>query len=183
MAKVRADETKLVAEIKRAAARGDTANARLLAKQLLRLRGSEARLRTGQSQLKSVQTTLTTAAATATVARGIAGAGQAMGAMNAAMKASGGVAAVQEFAKAAAQLDFAGESMGDVMDDLLGDAGEAEDADDLVSAVLDEIGCETGAQLRTANAPRTAPRQAVADADNADADEELERRLAALRAG
>ena len=186
MAQLRREEATLTADIQRAAARGDTATARLLAKQLLRLRGSEARLRTGQAQLRCAQTTVTAAAATASVAKGVVAAGRAMGAVNAAVKASGGAAAIADFAKTSAQLDFASEAMGDVMDDLLGGAGAEEEADDLVSAVLDEIGCETSAQLGAAAVPRSAPRQAEVDADeaaeNAAADEELQRRLAALRA-
>jgi charged multivesicular body protein 2A len=75
--------------------------------------------------------------------------------------------------------------MGDVMDDLLGTAGDAEEADELVSAVLDEIGCDVNVQLGAAPVPRAAPRQAEAEAEAAEneaADDELQRRLAALRA-
>jgi len=184
VATLRREEATLTADIKRAAARGDSATARLLAKQLLRLRGAETRLRTGQSQLKAAQTTVTAAAATASVARGVAAAGRAMGSVNATIKAQGGAQAIADFAKASAQLDFAGEAMGDVMDSLLGADGE-EEADDLVSQVLDEIGCETSAALGAAPVPRAAPRRAQADdeaAENAAADDELQRRLAALRA-
>ena len=106
-----------------------------------------------------------------------------MGAVNTAVKAQGGAAAIAEFAKASAQLDFSAEAMGDVMDDLLGTAGDAEEADELVSAVLDEIGCDVNAQLGAAPVPRAAPRQAEAEATEDDAaDQELQRRLAALRA-
>jgi division protein CdvB (Snf7/Vps24/ESCRT-III family) len=155
----------------------------LLAKQLLRLRGSETRLKTSQVQLRGAATTITAAAATASVARGVAAAGRAMGAVNTAVKAQGGAAAIAEFAKASAQLDFSAEAMGDVMDDLLGTAGDAEEADELVSAVLDEIGCDVNAQLGAAPVPRAAPRQAEAEATEDDAaDQELQRRLAALRA-
>lgn len=54
-----AEEQKLVGEIKQAANRGDMASAKLLARQLVRLRAHKARLRTTGAQLRGVSASLT----------------------------------------------------------------------------------------------------------------------------
>jgi hypothetical protein len=54
-----AEEQKLVGEIKQAANRGDMASAKLLARQLVRLRTHKARLRTTGAQLRGVSASLT----------------------------------------------------------------------------------------------------------------------------
>jgi division protein CdvB (Snf7/Vps24/ESCRT-III family) len=127
------EEATLTADIKAAAKRGDTATARLLAQQLVRLRGTQTRLRTGQAQLRGAGTACAAAAATASVARGMAAAGAAMKAVNASASASGAAQAVADFARSAALMDANAECMGDVMDDLMASDGEEEETDALVA--------------------------------------------------
>ena len=53
------EEQKLVKEIKQAAAKGNTAGAKQLAKSLIRLRGQEAKLQSSMGQLRGVKTSIT----------------------------------------------------------------------------------------------------------------------------
>lgn len=53
------EEQKLTREIKQAAAKGNTAGAKQLAKSLIRLRGQEAKLQASMGQLRGVKTSIT----------------------------------------------------------------------------------------------------------------------------
>jgi division protein CdvB (Snf7/Vps24/ESCRT-III family) len=52
------EEQKLTREIKQAAAKGNTAGAKQLAKSLIRLRGQEAKLQASMGQLRAVKTSI-----------------------------------------------------------------------------------------------------------------------------
>ena len=53
------EEAKLIREIKQAAAKGNNAGAKQLAKSLVRLRGQEAKLQASVGQLRGVKTSIT----------------------------------------------------------------------------------------------------------------------------
>jgi len=58
------EEQKLTREIKQAAAKGNTAGAKQLAKSLIRLRGQEAKLQASMGQLRGVKTSIAVCAST-----------------------------------------------------------------------------------------------------------------------
>ncbi|KAG2486999.1 hypothetical protein HYH03_014371 [Edaphochlamys debaryana] len=180
---LRREEEKLVKEIKAAAKAGNQPATRVLAKSLVRLRGQITKLQGSAAQLKGIGTTITTAAATANQAKAIASATKTMTAMQAAMDPAKINQTMQNFAKENARMDMVGEMMGDAMDDALDGDGVDEETDELVGAVLDEIGIDLATSMQAAPKQRQAGR-APAEAAGAgeDLDDDLVARLANLKA-
>jgi len=101
------EEAKLVKEIRAAAARGNEAAARTLAKSLVRQRGQKAKLHAGILQMRGVRSTLATTAATSSVGASMATATAAMQAVGAAADPQKTMAAVQQFSRENAHMDMA----------------------------------------------------------------------------
>jgi len=130
---------------------------RALAKALVRLRAQIAKLTGSSAQLRGVSTSLTAAATTNTVAVAAQSATRAMVGVQRALPAREVGRAMRDFAKESARLAAAEELVGETLEEALdGGDGLGEGADDeaaeLVSQVLDEIG--VGAAAASPAAPR-----------------------------
>eukprot|EP00270_Netrium_digitus_P020244 TRINITY_DN8271_c0_g2_i1.p1 TRINITY_DN8271_c0_g2~~TRINITY_DN8271_c0_g2_i1.p1 ORF type:complete len:208 (-),score=56.43 TRINITY_DN8271_c0_g2_i1:285-908(-) len=145
--KLQAEEKKLMAEIKRTAKAGDTASARLLAKELVRLRGQIARMNGATATMKGLATRAQTAQGTAALAGAVKSSTHVMTSVNAQMDPVAQVRMMQDFQKQSAKMDMAADMMSESMDNALDDDGTEEDADDLTSQVLDEIGIDVDMQM------------------------------------
>lgn len=178
---LRREEAKLVTDIKAAAKRGDQASAKVLARSLVRLRAQITKLQASAANLRGVATNLTTAAAATTVASSMATATGAMGRMQAQLNPARIGQTAQAFARENARMDMAQEMMGDTIDGALDGESAEEDAGELVSQVLDEIGVDLSAALGTAPTRRIAAPAAATRAEEAEEGEDLAARLAALR--
>ncbi|KAL8547937.1 hypothetical protein ACS0TY_007297 [Phlomoides rotata] len=174
------EEKKLVAEIKRTAKTGNEAATKILARQLIRLRQQIANLQSSRAQMRGIATHTQAMSAQTSVAVGMKGASKAMSAMNKQMAPAKQAKVIQEFQRQSAQMDMTTEMMSDAIDDAL-DNDEAEDeTEELTNQVLDEIGVDVASQLSSAPKGKIAGKN-TENASSSKIDDELEKRLAALR--
>mmetsp|Transcript_11513 Transcript_11513/g.36408 ORF Transcript_11513/g.36408 Transcript_11513/m.36408 type:complete len:142 (+) Transcript_11513:455-880(+) len=134
-----------------------------------------------KAQLQGVNTNMAAAVATQSVIKSMEGAGKVMGKMNGMMDPAEQQKNLMEFAKANEMMDMKSDMINDAIDGALDGDDVEEETDELVNSVLDEIGVDTAAQMASVSAPR-AQVGAVAAAQEEDEDDELVRRMAALRA-
>eukprot|EP00891_Asterochloris_glomerata_P001898 jgi/Astpho2/1898/Aster-00417 len=176
------EEAQLIREIKAEAKKNNTAGAKSMAKNLVRLRGQMTKLLAAKGQLKGVQTQITTAAATSRVGTSMATATKAMQAAGIASDPRKVQQTMMEFSKENAKMEAAQEMIGDTLDDALDDDEMEEETDNVVSAVLDEIGVDLGATMGAAPRTKVAQRQQEPSTSRPNQETEgLEARLAALR--
>lgn len=92
---------------------------------------------------------------------------------------------MKDFLKANETLDLKNEIMDDVLSDALGDAGDAQAEEAIVSQVLDEIMLKNKQQIGGATVPTNAVQMgagpAAAVAEEAIDEDELEKKLASLK--
>ncbi|GAQ83414.1 vacuolar protein sorting-associated protein [Klebsormidium nitens] len=181
VAALQLEEKKLVAEIKKTAATGNKAATKVLARQLIRLRGQVTKLQSSKAQLRGVQTHTQAMVANSAVAGAMKGATDVMTSMNKLMDPAQQRKTIMEFQKQNAQMDMAGEMVSDSIDDALDGDDLEEETDDLTNQVLDEIGVDTAAQLASAPKTRIKGPAVAQEEDSFDVDD-LDKRLAALRA-
>eukprot|EP00958_Prasinococcus_capsulatus_P029225 scaffold7379_cov366-Prasinococcus_capsulatus_cf.AAC.9 len=206
------EEAKLIQEIKKAAKTNPVrapvpgASAKVLAKQLVRLRASMAKLHGAKAQLRSVGTAATTMQATHTVSNAVKGASKAMSTVSKTMPIEEQQKMLQQFAKQNEEMEYKQEILGDTLDDALDTDELEEESDDVMNqvclvvvegyctisswdtcdiplrAVLDEIGIDIAGKLNSAGtASSRLPAQEATEASTVAEDEALMKRLAALR--
>lgn len=182
IASLKREEQKLVKEIKAAANQGNQQGTRILAQQLVRLRGQITKMYTHQAQLKGVGLSVTTAASTATVGASMATAGKAMAQMGVAADAKKMQQQVMAFSRENAKMEMTGEMMDGALEDALDFEGLEDETEGVMAQVLDEIGVDLTSGLVSAPKQRVAAgqRQQQAEQEDKEADE-LAMRLAALK--
>ncbi|GFR49965.1 hypothetical protein Agub_g12103 [Astrephomene gubernaculifera] len=181
---LRREEERLIRDIKAAARAGNTPATRVLAKSLVRLRGQIAQLQGSAAHLRGVGMQMTTAAATTTVARAVGTATKTMTAMQAALDPARVGANMAAFSRETQRLDMASELIGEAVEGALGGEGEEEESAELVGQVLDEIGVDLAAGMKSAPRQRQAARAPAAPAaaeEEGDMDDDLVARLANLK--
>eukprot|EP00892_Ulva_mutabilis_P005852 jgi/Ulvmu1/3639/UM017_0052.1 len=175
------EETKLISDMKQAA-KTNPATAKVLAKQLVRLRQNRQRMQGSAAQITGINAGLKTQQIMHTSMTAVAASAEAMGKVSTAMDPAKVAHTAQEFAKQNARMEMAGGLMDDAMEDMF-EVGEDE-ADDLVNQVLDEVGIDAVSGAVSAPKHRVAGKQAApaaAAADSGAKDAELEAMLAQLR--
>eukprot|EP00741_Cyanophora_paradoxa_P014913 tig00020830_g14387.t1 len=158
------EEAKLISEIKQAAKRGDQGSAKVLAKQLVRLRAQQQKFAVMRSHVSSVGATASVMKANTTLATAMTGATKAMTSMNKQLDATGLRKDMQELGKQNAKMQMKEEMMGDAIDGALGVEDEDEQSDEICAQLLDEIGIN----LQTAM-PSAARQAAQAQGSSASA--------------
>ncbi|KAJ3682351.1 hypothetical protein LUZ60_014924 [Juncus effusus] len=177
---LQAEEKKLVLEIKRTAKVGNEAATKILARQLVRLRQQIAKLQSNRAQLRGISTHTTAMHANTSIATGVAGASKAMAAMNKQMDPAKQMKVMQEFQKQSTMMDNTTEMMSDTLDSVLDDDAAEDESEELTNQVLDEIGIDVASQMSSAPKGRVAGKKVQVDDDSWE-DEDLEKRLAALK--
>ncbi|KAJ3049177.1 hypothetical protein HK097_009801 [Rhizophlyctis rosea] len=188
-------EKQIEAEIKKAAKANNMAQAKLLAKQLIRLRKQKEKNMTVQSQINGIG--YRTQAIQSQVAMGKAMSGAtkvislvmkkqhpyAMVGANKQMDLMKMQKQMQDFAEQNAQMDMKEEMMNDAIDNVMDEDEDEEEGENIMNAVLDEIGISVGQSL--ADAPRTALPSAKGKAreSNKSEEDELQARLDSLLKG
>eukprot|EP01128_Nolandella_sp_AFSM9_P005507 TRINITY_DN265_c6_g1_i1.p1 TRINITY_DN265_c6_g1~~TRINITY_DN265_c6_g1_i1.p1 ORF type:complete len:214 (+),score=59.00 TRINITY_DN265_c6_g1_i1:45-686(+) len=142
-------EKKLIQEIKSLASKGQNASVKLMAKELVRLRGQKAQLVKAKTTVGVVQYKVQSAKASMSVQNSMRGAANAMATANAMNSPAQVQQTMMEFERQSMMM----EATDEMLDELLEDSVEEEQADALVSAVFDEIGLDLEAQMLPA--PRT----------------------------
>merc|ERR1711959_864945 len=128
-------EKKLTLDIKRMAKENQLGAVRVMAKDLVRTRHSITKFYSLKSQLQGVSLRMQTLKSTQAMADAMRGVTKAMGQI------------MKEFEKQNEKMEMTTETMGDALDDAFEQEGEDEESEELVNAVLDELGCAVNGDL------------------------------------
>ncbi|GJP84886.1 hypothetical protein CLOP_g14932 [Closterium sp. NIES-67] len=187
VANLQAEEKKLLVEIKKTAKTGNQAAARVLARELVRVRGQIEKLHKSKAQIRGISTHAQVAQANVTVAGAMRSAGTVMGNVNKQMDVASAARMAADFQRESAKMDHVQDMVGGALDDALDSSDTEEEADDITNQILDEIGIDTSAQLSSVPAKRL-PAAAAAQGETSRAqaawqeeeEDDLQRRFAAL---
>ena len=167
-----------------------------MAKDLVRTRHSITKFYALKSQLQGVSLRMQTLKSSQAMADAMRGVTSAMKSMNTTLNLPSLQNILKEFERQNEKMEMTTEVMGDAIDDAFEGEDEEEETDELVNAVLDELGCNVGAELISApagkvgvavDAERVVP-TAVLEGGSAEPatgggglDDDLQARLDALR--
>ncbi len=190
----------LAAEIKKLARQGQLEAVKLMAKDLVRTRHSIAKLHVLKSQLQAVRLRMQTLKSTRTMADAIRGVTRAMKDMNSQLNVPRLNNIMQDFERQNGRMENTTDTLSDTIDNTMIADGEEEESEELVSQVLDELGCNIDVQLVDApnsrdgvQVPKVAAPQAetfeyvlegadsTTDAHGTSIDDDLQTRLDNLR--
>ena len=190
----------LAAEIKKLARQGQLEAVKLMAKDLVRTRHSIAKLHVLKSQLQAVSLRMQTLKSTQTMADAMRGVTRAMKDMNSQLNVPRLNNIMQDFERQNGRMENTTDIVSDTIDDAMIADGEEEESEELVSQVLDELGCNIDVQLVDApnsrdgvQVPKVAAPQAetfeyvlegadsTTDAHGTSIDDDLQTRLDNLR--
>ena len=190
----------LAAEIKKLARQGQLEAVKLMAKDLVRTRHSIAKLHVLKSQLQAVSLRMQTLKSTRTMADAIRGVTRAMKDMNSQLNVPSLNNIMRDFERQNERMENTTDIVSDTIDDAMIADGEEEESEELVSQVLDELGCNIDVQLVDApnsrdgvQVPKVAAPQAetfeyvlegadsTTDAHGTSIDDDLQTRLDNLR--
>merc|ERR1712157_99614 len=136
---LQSQEKKLIVEMKQ------------MAKSLIRMRHNITKYYTVKSQLQAVSMRMQTLKATQSMADAMKGVTKALTGMNGQLSLPEIQKTLREFERQNEKMDMTEEMMNDAMDDAFEEDGEAEESDELVQQVFDEIGINLNSEL--ANVP------------------------------
>eukprot|EP01079_Euglenida_sp_SAG-EU17-18_P002026 gene2026-3022_t len=174
------EEAKLTAEMKKAAKAGDQATAKVLAKSIVQSRDHKQRLQKSKATMSSVAANAQATAMSANQAEMMKKTGVVMGKMNATVNVGEMAKVMQQFEMQKAKMDMAE----DVMDDAFASDLEDGETDEVVSAVLDELGIDLSEQMSSAmpSAPVASRAPALGQKTAEEVDiSDLQARFAALQ--
>jgi len=140
-------EKKLTLDIKRMAKENQLGAVRVMAKDLVRTRHSITKFYSLKSQLQGVSLRMQTLKSTQAMADAMRGVTKAMGQMNKKLNLPAIAQIMKEFEKQNEKMEMTTETMGDALDDAFEQEGEDEESEELVNAVLDELGCAVNGDL------------------------------------
>jgi division protein CdvB (Snf7/Vps24/ESCRT-III family) len=166
------EEAKAIAEAQRCAKAGNTAGAKIMAKEVVRIRNAKTNMQRGKSQLSSVSLKTKEMESTVVMAKAMQTGAQAMAKSNAQMNPQQMAAVMREFEKQSQGQEMTSEMLDDIFDD---PAVEAE-ADEHITQIFDELGIEATSGL--SKAPTHASR---VQQDEVATESDLSKRLAALK--
>eukprot|EP01127_Copromyxa_protea_P003073 TRINITY_DN12944_c0_g1_i1.p1 TRINITY_DN12944_c0_g1~~TRINITY_DN12944_c0_g1_i1.p1 ORF type:complete len:225 (-),score=65.86 TRINITY_DN12944_c0_g1_i1:66-740(-) len=168
-------EAKVELEIKKYARLGQNSSAKLMAKELVRIRKQKEALMKTKVTLGTVASRTETASANMAVQRAMSGATRAMKTANQINSPEKFQATMQEFERQSTIMDLQEE----LLDELLEDSSEASEVEELVGAVFDEIGLELNSMMVSTPKNRVQAQPAKKQREEVD-DTELETLLGAL---
>jgi len=149
------NEKKTIIEIKKLAKQGQTAAAKILAKDLVRTRSYITKMYNMRAQLQAVSMQLTTMKTTAAMNQAMAGATKAMMRMNSKMNLPAMQKIAMEFQKQSEMMGMKEEMIEDTLSEL-GEDDEDEESEELINQTLEEIGIDLGASLASVPAAKVA---------------------------
>ena len=165
-----------------------------MAKDLVRTRHSITKFYALKSQLQGVSLRMQTLKSTQAMGDAMRGVTRAMKSMNTQLNLPSLNNILKEFEKQNEKMDMTTEVMGDAIDDAFAGEDEEEETEELVNAVLDELGCNVGAEMVSAPAgrvgvavekdsagPTPVLEGAAADSGDGGLDDDLQARLDKLR--
>ena len=144
---LQSQEKKLISEIKKMAKQNQMGAVKVMAKDLVRTRHSITKFYGLKSQLQGVSLRMQTLKSTQAMADAMRGVTKAMSTMNKQLNLPSLTNIMREFERQNEKMESTTETMGDAIDDAMAFEGEEEESEELVSQVLDELGCNMDAQL------------------------------------
>lgn len=144
---LQSNEKKLIADIKKMAKQNQMGAVKVMAKDLVRTRNSITKFYGLKSQLQGVSLRMQTLKSTQAMADAMRGVTKAMGVMNKQLNLPALTNIMREFERQNEKMEATTETMGDAIDDAMANEGEEEESEELVSQVLDELGCNMDVQL------------------------------------
>lgn len=150
-AKLQNQEKKLVADIKKSAKQGQIASAKLQAKDLIRTKNYIVKFNSMKAQLQAILLRIQSVRSNQQMATSMRDATRLLSGMNKSMNLPQLSRIAQEFAKENDMMDQKQEFMDDAIDDAMAEddeLGEDEQADEILSKVLDEIGVDLNTSLQ-----------------------------------
>jgi charged multivesicular body protein 2A len=183
-AALQAQEKRIIGDIKKSAKAGQMNAARIMAKDLVRTRQHIDKFYKMKTHLQAVSLRIQTLKSTHAMASAMKGVAQTMGKINAKMDLPAMQKILHDFEKESEVMQMKEEVMADAIDDVMGEEGEEEDAEEVINKVLDEIGLDLAGNLK--DAPGKEPVRAKAPAEasassSQQAEDDLEARLAKLK--
>lgn len=188
--KLQAQEKKLMLEIKKLAKQGQIASAKIQAKDLVRTKGYIVKFNLMKAQLQAILLRIQSVRSNQQMGTSMRDATRLLLGMNRSMNLPQLSRIAQEFAKENDMMDQKQEFMDDAIDDAMGmddeELGEDDQADEILTKVLDEIGVDLNTSLKdtpnTINAESQAADNRVAQAVGGPSDEDdLQARLDSLK--
>jgi len=183
-ARMEQQEKKIIADIKKMAKDGQMDAVRIMAKDLVRTRSHVKKFMLMKANIQAVSMKIQTLRSQNAMAEAMKGVTKAMQNMNRQLKLPQIQKILQEFEKQSEIMDMKEEMMNDAMDDALGEEGDEEEGDAIVTQVLDELGLQLKDQLSglpEASGGLTNPQKAAPMTAVSDSDADLQARLDNLR--
>jgi charged multivesicular body protein 2A len=171
-------ESKLINDIKKAAAKNEMKSVKIMARDLVRIRAHQTKFVNLSSQLRAISLQMTSMASQQQLQTSMRQATRSMMAMNRVMKLPALQKTMMEFQKQSEMMEMKQEMVQDAVEDALDDEEAEEESEQVVQQVLDEIGINLNSALVSAPNKAKAQEQKVANPDRA-----LEDRLASLKGG
>eukprot|EP01025_Chloroclados_australasicus_P054206 TRINITY_DN6420_c1_g3_i1.p1 TRINITY_DN6420_c1_g3~~TRINITY_DN6420_c1_g3_i1.p1 ORF type:complete len:210 (-),score=43.85 TRINITY_DN6420_c1_g3_i1:176-805(-) len=162
------EEKKLIQDMK-VEAKKNPAAARILAKQLVKLRDNRVRLQKAKGQISGVSAAMKVNSVMYTTANTMSNSAAAMGKVNDSIGASRMQQNMMEFAKQNHQMSKMEDMLDSTMDDVF--AVDEDAADDLVNQVLDEIGIDAVTGMVSAPTSRAGVAAEAQPAQETDIDQ------------
>lgn len=145
--KIEAQQKKVIAEIKKLAKQGQLPSAKVLAKDLVRMRAQVTKMYAMRSQLQSVEMQMQTMKSTALLGQSLEGVTRAMVTMNKTINLPALNATMREFLQENQRMDLTEEMMTDALEMAVDSDDIATESDDVVNQVLSEIGVEVAGSV------------------------------------
>merc|ERR1711937_648754 len=142
-------EKKIIADIKQMAKKNEMATVRIMAKDLVRTRGTCKKFMIMRANIQAVSLKISTIKSQHAMAKAMKGVTKAMQRMNKSMKLPQIQKIMQEFEKQSEMMNMKEEMMNDVMDDAMGDEDDEEETENVVNKVLAELGLENMGEVNT----------------------------------
>jgi charged multivesicular body protein 2A len=175
--KMQMQEKKLIADMKRMAKQNQMEAVKIMAKDLVRTRRYVTKFYKMKAQLQAVSLRLTTLSSTQEMTNAMKGCARTMGLMNKQMNLPQMQKIMKDFSQQSEIMDMKEEMVGDMIDDTMGEEGDEEEEDGLVSQVLDEIGLDMSGTMGDVQKNKIGAKQAPEETE----DDDLQARLENLR--
>lgn len=167
--KIENQQKKVTAEIKKLAKQGQMPSAKVLAKDLVRMRNQVTKMYAMRSQLQSVEMQLQTMKSTAALGESLEGVTRAMVAMNKSINLPALNATMREFLQENQRMDLTEEMMTDAMEMAVDTDDINSESDDVVNQVLSEIGVEVTGDLQVGGARLPAQEESKSEVSSLEA--------------
>lgn len=154
--------TDIESQIKTAAKKGDTVQAKTLAKHLIKLRQEKVRAIEAKSKISSITSHANSIKVNSKLADVMSKSASAMSQMNKQLKPEQVAQQVNQFQAETMKMDIAGSAFDGMFDELF--EGESDEADSIMTQVLDELAIDTSAtlsKLPTTVAQSTGSKQSI----------------------